>query len=58
VLGRSVLIQLRSHLLPTAPAIAGLAVGWWIANTYTDSHLRSVTRHRERRNPRGQLVCL
>jgi hypothetical protein len=42
--GRAVLIQLRSHLLPKAPAIAGLTVGWWIANTYTDSHLRSTLR--------------
>jgi hypothetical protein len=36
--------QLRSHLIPKAPAIAGLCVGWWIANTYTDSHLRSALR--------------
>ena len=33
--------QLRSSLLPKAPAIAGLAVGWWVADTFTDSHLRS-----------------
>ncbi len=42
--GGAVLTQLRSHLLPKAPAIAGLCVGWWIANTYTDSHLRSALR--------------
>lgn len=42
--GRAVLAQLRSNLLPKAPAIAGLTVGWWIANTYTDSHLRSALR--------------
>jgi hypothetical protein len=42
--GRAVLGQLRSHFLPRAPAVFGLAVGWWIANTYTDSHLRSVLR--------------
>lgn len=41
---RAVGAQLRSHLLPKAPAIAGLCVGWWIANTYTDSHLRSALR--------------
>jgi hypothetical protein len=41
---RAVGNQLRSHLLPKAPALAGLAVGWWIANTYTDSHLRSTLR--------------
>ena len=42
--GRAVLRQLRSHLIPKAPALAGLAAGWWIANTYTDSHFRSVLR--------------
>jgi hypothetical protein len=42
--GRAVLAQLRSHLMPKAPALVGLAIGWWIANTYTDSHLRSVLR--------------
>ena len=41
---RAVLAQLRSHFLPKAPALAGLAVGWWIARTYTDSHLHSVLR--------------
>jgi hypothetical protein len=44
VFGRAVLTQLRSQLLPKAPAIAGLTVGWWIANTYTDSHFRSALR--------------
>jgi hypothetical protein len=42
--GRAVLVQLRSHIFPKAPALVGLAVGWWVANTYTDSHLRSVVR--------------
>jgi hypothetical protein len=42
--GRAVRSQLRAHLLPRAPALAGLTVGWWIANTYTDSHLRSAFR--------------
>jgi hypothetical protein len=40
----AVMAQLRSYLFPKAPAIAGLLVGWWIANTYTDSHLRSALR--------------
>jgi hypothetical protein len=43
-LARAFVKQLRSTLLPKAPALAGLAVGWWIANTYTDSHLRSALR--------------
>ena len=36
--------QLRSHLFPKAPALVGMAVGWWIANTYTDSRFRSALR--------------
>ena len=43
-LGRAVAAQLRSALVPKGPALAGMAMGWWIANTYTDSHLRSVLR--------------
>ena len=27
-----------------APALAGLTVGWWIANTYTDSRWKSLAR--------------
>lgn len=42
--GRAVARQLRSQVLPKAPALVGLAVGWWVANTYTDSHLRSALR--------------
>jgi hypothetical protein len=42
--GRAILMQLRSQVFPKAPALVGLAVGWWIANTYTDSHLRSALR--------------
>jgi hypothetical protein len=42
--GRAVARQLRSQFLPKAPALVGLAVGWWVANTYTDSHLRSALR--------------
>jgi hypothetical protein len=44
VLAQAFVKQLRSTLLPKAPALAGMAVGWWIANTYTDSHLRSALR--------------
>jgi hypothetical protein len=36
--------QLRSSLLPKVPALAGLAAGWWVADTFTDSHLRSTLR--------------
>jgi len=43
-LGRAIVSQLRSALVPKLPALAGMAAGWWIANTYTDSHVRSVLR--------------
>jgi hypothetical protein len=36
--------QLRPAILPKAPALAGLAAGWWIANTYTDSRWKSLAR--------------
>lgn len=41
VLGRSLWVQLKPHILPRGSAVVGLAVGWWLANTYTDSHFRS-----------------
>jgi hypothetical protein len=42
--GRAFWAQLRPAILPKAPALAGLAVGWWIANTYTDSRWKSLVR--------------
>jgi len=42
VLGRAFWLQLRPNVLPRASALVGLAVGWWLADTYTDSHLKSV----------------
>ena len=41
-LGTAVGRQLHSRLAPRASALAGLAAGWWVASTYTDSHLRSI----------------
>lgn len=41
VLGRALWIQLRPTVLPRGSALVGLLVGWWLANTYTDSHFRS-----------------
>jgi hypothetical protein len=43
-LGRAILVQLRSTVLPKGPALAGMVVGWWVASTYTDSQLRSALR--------------
>jgi hypothetical protein len=42
--GRAFWAQLRPAILPKAPALAGLAAGWWIANTYTDSRWKSLAR--------------
>jgi hypothetical protein len=41
-LGHSLWLQLKPNVLPRASALVGLTVGWWLANTYTDSHFRSV----------------
>jgi hypothetical protein len=43
-LGHAIWTQLRSQLFPRASALAGLAVGWWIANTYTDSQWKAGLR--------------
>ena len=43
-LARAVGKQLQGQLFPRASALAGMAAGWWVANTYTDSHFRSVLR--------------
>jgi hypothetical protein len=42
--GGAVWTQLRSQLIPKGPALAGMAMGWWITSTYTDSHARSILR--------------
>jgi hypothetical protein len=39
-----VLREARAQILPRVPALAGLAVGWWIGQTFTDSEL-SATLH-------------
>jgi hypothetical protein len=36
--------EARGQILPRIPALAGLAVGWWIGQTFTDSRL-SATLH-------------
>jgi hypothetical protein len=42
VFGRAFWTHLRAAVLPRGPALAALGVGWWLGNTYTDSHLHSV----------------
>ncbi|OFX20364.1 MAG: hypothetical protein A2V77_12730 [Anaeromyxobacter sp. RBG_16_69_14] len=36
--------EVRGQLLPRVPALTGLAVGWWLASTFTDSRF-SATLH-------------
>jgi hypothetical protein len=40
--GRALIKQMHGQLLPRASALAGLAAGWWVTHTYTDSRPRSV----------------
>ncbi|HUJ29324.1 MAG TPA: hypothetical protein VLW85_25065 [Myxococcales bacterium] len=42
--GRFLARELRTQLVPRVPALVGLVVGWWIAQTFTDSEL-SATLH-------------
>jgi hypothetical protein len=41
-LSRALWLQLKPNVLPKFPALIGLTVGWWIADTYTTSHFKSV----------------
>ncbi|HET9041224.1 MAG TPA: hypothetical protein VFN40_13685, partial [Gemmatimonadales bacterium] len=36
------LTRLRAWIAPRAPALAAMALGWWIASRYTESHLRTI----------------
>jgi hypothetical protein len=44
LLGKALKRQLRDRLFPRLPALGGLIAGWWVANTYTDSHWKSALR--------------
>jgi len=43
-LTRSLAKEVRGALVPRLPAVAGMGVGWWVANTFTDSSF-SATLH-------------
>jgi hypothetical protein len=43
-LTKSLAKEARSAFVPRLPAVAGMGVGWWIANTFTDSSF-SATLH-------------
>lgn len=42
--GRAVWSHLRPQVFPRASALAGLAAGWWVTATYTDSRWRAIFR--------------
>lgn len=44
-LGLALARELRGQLLPGLPGLAGLAAGWWLAQTFTDSSFHA-TLHR------------
>jgi hypothetical protein len=43
-LSKTILGGVRGALIPKLPTVVGMAVGWWIANTFTDSSF-SATLH-------------
>lgn len=44
VLSKVAAAETKSHVVPRVPGLVGLAAGWWLANTFTDSQL-SATLH-------------
>jgi len=43
-LGEELLARFRAWLTPRAPALTAMALGWWIASRYTESHLRAILK--------------
>ena len=43
-LGDDLLAGLRAWLTPRAPALAAMALGWWITSRYTESHIRTIMK--------------
>jgi len=43
-LSKTILRDVRGALVPKLPAVVGMAAGWWVANTFTDSSF-SATLH-------------
>jgi hypothetical protein len=37
--GRALVREARTQLVPRVPALFGLAAGWWVASTFTDSRI-------------------
>jgi hypothetical protein len=43
-LGEELLAGFRAWLAPRAPALAAMALGWWITSRYTESHIRAILK--------------
>jgi hypothetical protein len=41
-LGQDLVDRLRAWLTPRAPALVAMALGWWIARRYTESHVGTI----------------
>jgi hypothetical protein len=48
--------ELRGKLLPRLPALGGLAAGWWITHTFTDSHVDAALSHLGLRHGGSRVV--
>jgi hypothetical protein len=40
--GEELVDRLRAWLTPRAPALTAMALGWWIASRYTESHMKTI----------------
>ena len=43
-LGEELWARFRAWLAPRAPALTAMALGWWIASGYTESHIRTIMK--------------
>ncbi len=43
-LGEELWAGFRAWLAPRAPALTAMALGWWIASGYTESHIRTIMK--------------
>jgi hypothetical protein len=43
-LGEELVDRFRAWLIPRAPAIVSMALGWWVASRYTESHIKTILK--------------
>jgi hypothetical protein len=43
-LGEELVERLRAWATPRAPALVAMALGWWIASRYTESHIKTIMK--------------